>query len=176
MLPATAKEAREIGSPRYFTGKPCKHGHVAPRWTATCSCWECQRCQQFDYDRTEQRRRKQREYSAKVEQRPTRIAYNKKWLAENNARLCANYRAQKVRATPPWLTDEHLATIRAVYAEAARLTEATGIAHHVDHIIPLIHEGVCGWHTPWNLQVLTAENNRRKSNSFDGTMENEGWR
>lgn len=42
ILPSTPKAAKEIGSPQYFTGIPCKRGHVAPRNTrnATCSvCW-----------------------------------------------------------------------------------------------------------------------------------------
>ena len=30
----TRKEAKERGLPRYFTGKPCKYGHVCERYTA----------------------------------------------------------------------------------------------------------------------------------------------
>jgi hypothetical protein len=26
---------------RYFTGKPCRHGHVAPRYTCNRVCLEC---------------------------------------------------------------------------------------------------------------------------------------
>lgn len=33
--------AAQIGSYKYFTGEPCKHGHVAPRYTKTCVCTEC---------------------------------------------------------------------------------------------------------------------------------------
>jgi hypothetical protein len=34
-------DAIAIGSYKYFTGKPCKHGHVAERYTKTCVCVEC---------------------------------------------------------------------------------------------------------------------------------------
>ena len=47
--------------------------------------------------------------------------------------------------------------------------------HELDHIIPLNHPDVCGLHVPWNFQWLTREENSKKSNSFDGTMENNSW-
>lgn len=85
-------------------------------------------------------------------------------------------RSTKARATPAWLTEDNHATIRTLHDEAARLTNETGVAHHVDHIVPLKHASVCGLHVPWNLQVLSGSENSAKSNRFDGTMENEGWR
>jgi hypothetical protein len=36
------KEAKERGLKRYFTGKPCKHGHVAERFINRI-CVECSR-------------------------------------------------------------------------------------------------------------------------------------
>jgi hypothetical protein len=30
------------GAMRYYTGKPCKHGHKAERWTLNGMCVECQ--------------------------------------------------------------------------------------------------------------------------------------
>jgi 5-methylcytosine-specific restriction endonuclease McrA len=56
--------------------------------------------------------------------------------------------------------------MRTVYKEAARLTGATGIRHEVDHIIPLRHPRICGLHIPANLQILTSDQNKRKSNQF----------
>jgi len=37
----TRKEAIEQGLKRYFTGKPCKRGHISERFVSTCNCIEC---------------------------------------------------------------------------------------------------------------------------------------
>ncbi len=34
-------EARRAGLPRYFTGRPCVHGHVAERYTGDKHCVVC---------------------------------------------------------------------------------------------------------------------------------------
>ena len=36
-----AKEAKAAGSKTYFTGKPCKHGHTAERFSCNSECVEC---------------------------------------------------------------------------------------------------------------------------------------
>ena len=70
----------------------------------------------------------------------------------------------KIRATPPWAD---LKAIEAVYAERERISVKTGIVHHVDHIITLRGENVCGLHVHYNLQVIPAVENLRKSNKID---------
>ena len=37
----TRAEAKAQGLKRYFTGKPCKHGHVSERWASVKSCICC---------------------------------------------------------------------------------------------------------------------------------------
>ena len=41
-LPSSRDEARERGINRFFTGKPCNHGHLAPRYVSTNRCVQCQ--------------------------------------------------------------------------------------------------------------------------------------
>ena len=78
--------------------------------------------------------------------------------------LQAKRRASMRRAAPPWLTRSHLDEIAGVYELARRLSEETGVAHEVDHIVPLQGESVSGLHVPWNLQAIPASENRWKGN------------
>jgi hypothetical protein len=41
-LPRTREEAQAHGFAHFFTGKPCKHGHVAARYVSTTQCVACQ--------------------------------------------------------------------------------------------------------------------------------------
>lgn len=40
-LATTPTEARALGVLRYFTGRPCKHGHLSERLASTRGCCEC---------------------------------------------------------------------------------------------------------------------------------------
>ena len=89
---------------------------------------------------------------------------SRRWAQENRDALRAAYarrRAVKLNACPPWADMD---AIKAIYAKAKALTEKTGIVHHVDHIIPLQGEMICGLHVHQNLQVLTAFENQSKGN------------
>ena len=75
-------------------------------------------------------------------------------------------------AVPNWLTAKHKKEIRAIYLHAADCRVTTGEEYHVDHIIPLKGDVVCGLHVPWNLQVLPADVNISKSNKWEwGSMD-----
>lgn len=53
----------------------------------------------------------------------------------------ARRRLAERQACPAWAD---LDAIRSVYAEAVRLSAATGIPHEVDHIIPIRGKNICG--------------------------------
>jgi hypothetical protein len=80
--------------------------------------------------------------------------------------LHAKRRARKLNATPDWLTVDDFEHIQEFYTIAKMFKLYTGQDYHVDHIVPLQGENVCGLHVPWNLQVLTATDNLSKSNRF----------
>lgn len=109
----------------------------------------------------------------------TRVRYAKnpeKYRAKNRARYAENprdginrtmrYMMRKKNAMPNWLTPEQIAKIDQYYDWRDLISQETGIEHHVDHIVPLRGKSVCGLHVPWNLQILTATENKIKNNRF----------
>lgn len=90
-----------------------------------------------------------------------------RWLEENKhltTAQAARRRARKAKAMPAWA--DHLA-ISQIYEDARRRTQETGVAHDVDHIVPLAGDCVCGLHVETNLRVVLASENRSKGNRFD---------
>ena len=187
--PSTRKEAQHTGAMYYFTGLPCKYGHIAPRKTKG-TCVEClkvewiksneSRAEYFkQYNRREEVKDKKNEwYEANKEQvmnaakiRPIEIKreYQKAWKERNTTWVRADTKARRRKhreATPKWLTKKEKAEIRQLYQIAIIMSKTTGEQYVVDHIVPLRGNDVCGLHVPWNLRVITQEENLKKSNKF----------
>ena len=90
--------------------------------------------------------------------------------ANNKEKILIRNREREIaegRARAPWGDRK---AMQAIYAEAKKLTRDTGIAHDVDHIIPLRGEKVSGLHVENNLQIMLASKNRAKFNNFDGVV------
>ncbi len=96
-------------------------------------------------------------------------ANSRKWQKDNldrDAAKTAKRRAAKLKALPKWLTKDELEQIKELYTIAQMFKLYTGEEYHVDHIVPLQGENVCGLHVPWNLQVIPAKENLSKSNKL----------
>ncbi|WP_395652454.1 hypothetical protein [Brevundimonas sp.] len=91
-------------------------------------------------------------------------AERKRWRERNpSARHAAEVRRELAIAQRcGLLTPEGAKQIERIYAEARRLTQETGIPHHVDHIAPLRGETISGLHIPENLRIIPAEDNIKK--------------
>ena len=187
VMPKTRKEAQAIGAKYYFTGEPCTHGHIAPRKTKG-ACIECikvesrealvKRAAYFaEYNKSEAgQAAKKRYYAANADLVKTkalgrsneqRQEYRKIWKLRNpdEVKASTKHRRDKHKqATPAWLTADHKKQIRQLYLDAMSTTRVTGVAYVVDHIVPLRGEQVCGLHVPWNMRVVTREENLKKSN------------
>ncbi len=185
-LPSNRAEARAVGSRYYFTGEPCKYGHVDKRYTSSCICAECSRkYNRYLYRKYYEKHSirianyyrnnldKKREYHRKY--RLQNIEYyrsnSKRWAKANPARIREynNIRRKGIKqATPIWVDKKE---ILKTYEQAIVLELRTGILHEVDHIVPINGRGVCGLHVPWNLRAIPMVENRRKSNSLqDGEL------
>ena len=193
-LPKTRAEAMAAKATHYFTGEPCKHGHIAPRKTKG-ACVECikiewqksneTRADYFKaYNRSEAGQDAKHMYYSKnriaviaraqarpvEEKRAYKTSYKK-----NNPELykaLTSFRRRRFRdATPVWLTHRQKSEIRELYKIAVTTSTLTGEPYVVDHIYPINGETVCGLHVPWNLRILTQVDNLRKSNTLPDDSE-----
>ena len=187
--PKTRSEAKAQGAKFYFTGEPCSHGHIAPRLVKG-NCVECRKLEwqrsnekRVDYFRTSEvvKDAKRRYYErnrelviARAAARPSeeKRRSQKTWKDTNvlSVRADTKNRRRKHRlATPKWLTLAQRREMREMYKIAITLSKTTGEPYVVDHIVPLRSDEVCGLHVPWNLRVITREENLRKSNQLVDT-------
>lgn len=177
------REAALLNGERvYLTGKPCKHGHVGPRFTADSSCVACREAFRESYrERAAIYAREKREAALAVDPAGVRAAWAD-WQRQARAQNPAKFRARdkthsrmkrlrnpkgklaevrarqaaKIQRTPPWAD---LKAIRAIY-------EACPPGQQVDHVIPLRGKNVSGLHVEANLQYLTPIQNLEKGSRF----------
>ena len=92
-----------------------------------------------------------------------------RWKKQNREKVNANdaKRRADLLQRCSLLTPEKEQQIKAIYAEAKRLTDETGIVHHVDHIVPLRGKTCSGLHVPENLRVIPAQLNLSKGAKID---------
>jgi len=176
-------EAIAAGQIRYFTGAPCKNGHIDFR---SVRKWECYGCKQ---EREMRRLLKRPEHhAARVASKRDRLRSarnarqreryaetpdewlrrNAKWRCENPDRhrlvarvRAARYRARKRASTEHYTADDVAQLLRfqrrrCVYCRDKLMSRD----YHVDHIVALSKGGD---NSKRNIQILCGTCNRRKS-------------
>jgi hypothetical protein len=189
----TKQLAMEQGLKHYFTGEPCKYGHIENRLVSNRGCVTCLSDRTSDWKQLnkeqiskyrkdfhlanlENQREKGRIRANKYYYENYEVVLEKQRIfgrrySKENPHIyqiaCAKRRAAKLNRTPIWLTEADHAEIKHIYEVAAKRTKKTGIVWHVDHIIPLRGKTVSGLHVPRNLKVIPASQNYRKGNKWD---------
>jgi hypothetical protein len=181
---------RSVDDRFYFTGKPCKYGHVANRYVCNNECAECRKAKnihgrkkQAEWEIANKERKnaisRYRYYSKLEEERErTRRKYainkekvdatNKAWAAKNPGiknHYGAKRRAAIRKQVPLWADVE---AIKQMYTNCPK-------GYHVDHILPLQGRTVCGFHSQHNLQYLPASENQRKYNRLEESYVSAQW-
>jgi hypothetical protein len=180
--------AKASGETTYFTGRPCKHGHISQRQTFSGTCVECSKLIQKKHadkriannpnwykenyaKNPERQKQKSAQYRIQNPEkvRKSYLASMRKRKPQKAAAEMAR-QAKKLQATPPWLTKEDLKQIDAIYVFAKETTSLAGFDCSVDHIVPLRGKEVCGLHVPWNLRVVSRSYNSKKHNNLDNAI------
>lgn len=148
-LPKKRSDALSLNSAFYYTGVPCKRGHIEPRRTSGSQCHKCHA-----------------ENNAHTARTPKGIIRHRedvnRWRSTQKGMMAcrqksSNRRAMKRNALPQW-------------ANIVKINEFIASCppgFDVDHILPLAGKNVCGLHVLENLQFLPKADNCSKHNKVD---------
>tara|TARA_R110000868_G_C10972634_1_gene770654 strand:- start:33075 stop:33575 length:501 start_codon:yes stop_codon:yes gene_type:complete len=118
----------------------------------------------------EENRVKERDRAAKYreENREEIRRKAKEYRIKHKARIAATDGARKLRDR------NKRGHIHLLFKEEiAEIYSSRREGQQVDHIIPVNGKGITGLHVPWNLQILSSEENNRKNNKVDLSKESE---
>jgi len=158
--PNNRKQAKILGEKFYYTGKLCINGHDSKRKTVNGCCYVCalENTNKWLKERPEyckSRVKKWKELNhekhkiqhanrcKKYRETKKQAVYEtgKKYRQSNKAKILSLTRkrqANKLNATPKWLTKQHFIEIECKYSVAEMLTINGYEPYQVDHIIPSV--------------------------------------
>jgi 5-methylcytosine-specific restriction endonuclease McrA len=175
------EEAKAAGDKFYFTGEPCKRGHLEQRRVSSRACVTCGKeigaawvkanperqkhlLKSWRQNNLEQDTKNKKNYYQRNKEAV--LEYAKAWKVANlerkratdraAARRTAARRRLAIEAQLKSMCNTELLELRLIYDEATLL----GPNWHVDHIVPLSRGGE---HRPYNLQIVNADYNVSKN-------------
>lgn len=173
------KIATERGIPRYFTGVPCKHGHICEKYTKKASCVECSRffTREHYKDPENLEKKRIRNSAWNSENRDLANSMSRDWQKINRQRVrdnCSRWKSEnkdkvnsytrnrraKLAGSDGYHSADDVARIIRMQRKkcaSCRLSLAHG--YHVDHIKPVVLGGSNGSD---NIQVLCPRCNMSK--------------
>jgi hypothetical protein len=94
-LPSSYSDAKNQGAPKYFTGMPCKFGHVSERRTSNQCCIDCERLKSEKWKSSNPAKAKEsnalskrKRYEAMTsEQREAGNEYRRQWRNQNRDKV-----------------------------------------------------------------------------------------
>lgn len=151
------KQAKELGLIRYYTGKPCKHGHVAERHIISGNCMACFRLRRNKKSviNTKRWRRKHKDLKREQERRHRE---------RNPILFQAIYSRRRARMKNAEGRFEVADIVKLFKKQQGKCANPTcrcdiRLKYQIDHKMPLSRGG-SNW--PRNLQLLCAICNARK--------------
>jgi len=191
----TRKEAKERGLDRYYTGEPCKYGHIDERYMSTGNCVVCRKEHRKEYDKKygkewrEDNKEYHKEYKKKYREdnKEHRNGYRReRYATDENYRmseLCRSMLKRVLKATSSTKTARTYDLIGYGHEElvqniASKFTDGMSWENqnkwHIDHKYPVsryIRDGVTDpaiINALDNLMPMWAEHNKEKD---DMTLE-----
>lgn len=177
-LPKSRPEASTIGATQYFTGKPCKNGHIAKRQTINGTCTVCsyeiarrdrsknpEKWRQKDTKRMRIWRIKNPELSRAMNHKHN-SNYVINWRGKNKIKVrsySSNYRARAKSADGSFTEQDVLRIFAQQKGKCAYYRHCRtklGDKYHIDHIVALINNGT---NFPSNIQLTCPNCNHRKN-------------
>ena len=129
------EEAKRLGLKRYFTGEPCKHGHVAERFVSSTHCSTCSNWSYENWYATAEGKAAISEYRARPDRRARNRASSSRWNKTPEGRASSR-ESEKRRNTPERRSKQAIDAADKRAKERAQnaanvLTQTLGIPHAV---------------------------------------------
>jgi 5-methylcytosine-specific restriction endonuclease McrA len=161
----TRKAAKAAGLKYYFTGKPCKRGHIDKRFVVTRRCMTCNsfNVKEWVIRNPEANHARVRRYQVSHREAMRRI--DKKWSSTHRGARRKNEISRRARKKRAFI--EHVDPL-VVFERDKGMCGICGItvnknSYHIDHVIPLSKGGA---HCYANVQLAHAQCNIAKRDAL----------